>query len=205
MTEKPLETQAESHVVELKEKVNNSFLMKHRKVLRLLRKRYCITVLVATTLPAGFAGIFEFVMSRGTSGLVPLWAGLLSGVLTAVVLLLIQPQEETKIERALVQRSVHELVQQISGLTSVAAKPVIARYVGSWIGAGGPVFDVGEHGDTITVYVSGVDGPGFILHFERKTWSDKLRLFDKGDVISAVGQISSISELGVILNNCELE
>ena len=30
MTEKPRETQAESHVVEFKEKVNNSSLMKHR-------------------------------------------------------------------------------------------------------------------------------------------------------------------------------
>ena len=29
MTEKPRETQAELHVVELKEKVNNSSLMKH--------------------------------------------------------------------------------------------------------------------------------------------------------------------------------
>ena len=29
MTEKPRETQAESHVVELKEKVNNTSLMKH--------------------------------------------------------------------------------------------------------------------------------------------------------------------------------
>ena len=33
MTEKPRETQAESHVVELKEKVNNSSLMKHPKPL----------------------------------------------------------------------------------------------------------------------------------------------------------------------------
>ena len=32
MTEKPRETQAESHVVELKEKVNNSSLMKHRNL-----------------------------------------------------------------------------------------------------------------------------------------------------------------------------
>ena len=36
MTEKPRETQAESHVVELKEKVNNSSLMKHRVDRRLL-------------------------------------------------------------------------------------------------------------------------------------------------------------------------
>ena len=33
MTEKPRETQAELHVVELKEKVNNSSLMKHQKTL----------------------------------------------------------------------------------------------------------------------------------------------------------------------------
>ena len=32
MTEKPRETQAELHVVELKEKVNNSSLMKHQKI-----------------------------------------------------------------------------------------------------------------------------------------------------------------------------
>ena len=31
MTEKPRETQAESHVVELKEEVNNSSLMKHQQ------------------------------------------------------------------------------------------------------------------------------------------------------------------------------
>ena len=31
MTEKPRETQAELHVVELKEKVNNSSLMKHQR------------------------------------------------------------------------------------------------------------------------------------------------------------------------------
>ena len=40
MTEKPRETQAESHVVELKEKVNNSSLMKHRP----LRLRYRMTL-----------------------------------------------------------------------------------------------------------------------------------------------------------------
>ena len=35
MTEKPRETQAELHVVELKEKVNNSSLMKHPDALRI--------------------------------------------------------------------------------------------------------------------------------------------------------------------------
>ncbi len=38
MTEKPRETQAESHVVEFKEKVNNSSLMKHRLMLDYSRR-----------------------------------------------------------------------------------------------------------------------------------------------------------------------
>ncbi len=39
MTEKPRETQAESHVVELKEKVNNSSLMKHQNSHQPVRRR----------------------------------------------------------------------------------------------------------------------------------------------------------------------
>ena len=39
MTEKPRETQAELHVVELKEKVNNSSLMKHRNFVDLASNR----------------------------------------------------------------------------------------------------------------------------------------------------------------------
>ena len=49
MTEKPRETQAESHVVELKEKVNNSSLMKHRNVAhdRIVMKNMLISTLQA--------------------------------------------------------------------------------------------------------------------------------------------------------------
>ena len=46
MTEKPRETQAESHVVELKEKVNNSSLMKHRA----LRNGIAVSILLAIPL-----------------------------------------------------------------------------------------------------------------------------------------------------------
>ena len=54
MTEKPRETQAESHVVELKEKVNNSSLMKHRllRILALIDEytRECLALRVARRL-----------------------------------------------------------------------------------------------------------------------------------------------------------
>ena len=39
MTEKPRETQAELHVVELKEKVNNSSLMKHPHFTQQIQQR----------------------------------------------------------------------------------------------------------------------------------------------------------------------
>ena len=48
MTEKPRETQAESHVVELKEKVNNSSLMKHPFV-SLSHRRITLTVRPGST------------------------------------------------------------------------------------------------------------------------------------------------------------
>ena len=56
MTEKPRETQAESHVVELKEKVNNSSLMKHpRSVLQLNETDYAWNLQVEPEILASLA------------------------------------------------------------------------------------------------------------------------------------------------------
>ena len=93
-----------------------------RAFARWVQKRRWITVVVATILQAALAGVFEFLMSGGTSGWIPLWAGLLGGVLTAGVLLLIPSQKEVAEERVFVQRSANELVQQVSNRTSVAAR-----------------------------------------------------------------------------------
>ena len=49
MTEKPRETQAELHVVELKEKVNNSSLMKHL----ILSQKILDRVLLVSVDPTG--------------------------------------------------------------------------------------------------------------------------------------------------------
>ena len=177
-----------------------------RAFARRLRKRDWIAVVVATILPAALAGIFEFLMSGGTSGWIPLWAGLLSGVLTAGVLLLIQAQREVTEERVFVQRSANELVQQVSNRSSVAARAVINRYAKSWMRAGGPVYDVVEHHNTVWVYVSGYDaGPGFVLEFKKEASFDQLTVLDPGDKIRALGRIAHISALWIKLVDCEID
>ena len=75
MTEKPRETQAESHVVELKEKVNNSSLMKHRgaygqnetRLLHLLH-RAAANILDADSTTVGVQELSHGLPTRGCVG-----------------------------------------------------------------------------------------------------------------------------------------
>ena len=176
-----------------------------RAFARRLRTRQWLTVVVSTILPAALTGIFEFFMSGGTSGWIPLWAGLLSGVL-AGGLLLVQARREVTEERVFVQRSPNELVQQVSNRSSVAARSVINRYAKAWMRAGGPVYDVVEHQDTVLVYVSGYDaGPGFVLEFKKGASFDQLKVLDPGDKIRALGRISHVSALWIKLVDCEID
>ena len=177
-----------------------------RAFARWVQKRRWITVVVATILQAALAGVFEFLMSGGTSGWIPLWAGLLGGVVTAGVLLLIPSQKEVAEERVFVQRSANELVQQVSNRTSVAARFAMNRYARAWMRAGGPVYDVVEHQDTVLVYVSGYDtGPGFVLEFKKGASLEQLKVLDPGDTIRAIGRISQISALWIRLVDCEID
>ena len=177
--------------------------------IQMLRKHYWTTVFVATILPAILAGFFEYPMSGGTSGWVPLWAGLASGILTAAVLFFIQAPEpgkpgESGNDRIFINKPHHELTKQIKGLTSVAAKPVIERYKGAWINARGEIHDVDDRGDTVAVYLFEEEEPGIVLHFKKNKWFHKLKMLDRGESINVTGQIDSISERMIWLENCEL-
>ena len=175
-----------------------------RGVIQWCRKRYWVTIFAGTVLPAASTGAFEYVMSRGISGWVPLWAGLASGVLTAGVLLLIQNYAPTD-ERVFSKRTPYELVEQIRGLTDVASKPILGRHAGIWLHASGPVFNIIERTKHFEVHVSSADiGPGFILYFDKARWRDKLLILDRDDSIFAVGRISSISEMFISLKECEV-
>ena len=178
-----------------------------RRILRFLRRRYWATVSVATLFPGVFAGIFEYFMSGGTSGLVPLWAGVASGILTACVLLLIQAPESKPTDRVFTQRTANELVEQLNGLTDIAAKPIVDRHAGTWLRVRDlPVYDIVESGDVILVDdVPSYSRPGFSLSFDRNEWGDRLKILDRGDQISAIGLISDISGDIIWLEKCEIE
>lgn len=172
---------------------------------RQLRKRYWPTVIVATLLPAALAGVFEYFMSGGTSGWVPLWAGVVSGVLTACVLLLIQTEERTVAERAFSKRTPNELTNQIHGLTEMAAKPVVDRHRGSWLQVRTRVDNMAEQGSKLVIEnLASYTQPGLVLSFHKRAWSDKLKILDRGDRIDAMGRIADIHDDVIWLEDCEL-
>ena len=178
-----------------------------RRILLLLRRLYWATVLVATLLPAVLAGIFEYFMSGGTSGWVPLWAGVASGILTTCVLLLILALESKPTDRVFTNRSANELVEQINGLTDMAAKPIVDRHIGTWMRVRNvPVFDIVESDGIVLVDdVPSYSRPGFSMSFNKKEWIDKLSILDREDQISAIGRISDIAGDMIWLEQCEIE
>lgn len=186
---------------------------------KLAGQHYWASVFAATILPAALAGFFEYIMSGGSSGLIPLWAGLVSGVLTAGVLLMLQrvsiPDRPFDVpikpanERVFTNRSPAELVERIDGLTAVSSKPIIERYLGLWLRAGGKIFEVEERNQDIVAYltnagVAGNASPEFVLYFNKEPWGQKLRALDKGDELFAVGKIARISTYGISLEDCEV-
>ena len=183
--------------------------------IQMLRKHYWATVFVATILPAILTGIFEHLMSGGTSGWVPLWAGLISGVLTAAVLLFIQvpdvkmPEsgkpDESGNERIFINKPPLELTKQVEGLTSIGSKYIVERYKGAWMEARGEIEEVFDRVDTVRVYTSRTEiGPWFTLVFDKNKWFDKLKMLDQGESMSVIGQIYHITEHAITLENCEI-
>ena len=174
-------------------------------IVKLLRRRYWTTVVVATVLPAVLAGIFENLMSGGTSGWVPFWAGLTSGVLTAVVLLIIQKPEQANHDRIVINKSVQELINLRKEHTDFVSKPIIKRYIGTWMREQGRIRDVIEHENSMQVIIGdSISEPMLVLHFEKNMWLDKLKILDLAESISVLGQISSITRHWVELRNCEI-
>jgi hypothetical protein len=176
-----------------------------RKIARQLRKRHWRMVLVATLLPAALAGVFEYFMSGGTSGWVPLWAGVVSGVLTVSVLMLIQARERTVGERAFSKRTPHELAEQIRGLTEMAAKPIVERHRGAWLQVHTRIDDMAVQGSRLVVEnLVSYTQPGLVMSFQKRTWSDKLKILDRGDRIDVIGRISDMYDDVIWLEDCEL-
>lgn len=187
--------------------------------------RYWLMVVTAMILPGVFAGIFEYMMTEGSSGWIPLVAALTGGLAAMLILWLIEqrkpekPQgpnktagasepDELKVEeRIFTQRTPDELVASIRGLTEVAAGHVSERYLGQWLKVEGYVKDVYmlSSNKVIVVYISDAE-PGVFLHFDAKRWEKHVAALDVEDKISAIGKIQTIGRQGIVaLEQCEIE
>ena len=134
-----------------------------------------------------------------------MWAGLASGVLTAAVLVFLQLQGSKPADRVFLQRTANELVEQVRGLTDMAAKPIIRRHVGTWLPVQVRVDNVSERfGKVIVTDAVSYTQPGVILSFNKKNWINKLRILDQGDTLLAIGRISDVSDDIICLENCEV-
>ena len=176
------------------------------RILPFLRKHPWTSVLVAALFPALFGGFLEYIVGGGISGWVPLLSGLAGGILTAAAVLVLKAEEPNPADREFTQRSPNELVEQIQGLTYLAAEPIVERYSGTWMRVQGlPVYDISESDGVIVVGgVPSYNHPGYSLSFDKKEWGQKLKILDRGDRLSAIGRISTFLEDMIFLEQCEI-
>ena len=104
--------------------------------------------------------------------------------------------------RVFSDRSPQKLVALTEGLTSGQAEAVTEPYIGTWLGVHGTVFDVAEQKDEMLVLLSGGDGPGLFLYFD-KSWWDRIKLLRVKEPISVIGRIEFIDRNMIHLENCE--
>ena len=171
-------------------------------ILQMTRAQHWLAYSGATILPGTLAAILEYILSGGTSGWIPIVAAAAGGILAWVILPHILPSPTSRI---FVKKTGSELVEKIKDMTDVAAEPIVDSYIGLWMDVNGRINNVARGIGTVTVYIDGGDvGPGFVLSFGKRLWFDKLKILDKGEKISAVGQIEGVSELFISLEKCEL-
>ena len=199
-----------------------------RKVLRYIKRRPLITITLAAVLPGAIASLIEYFLTNGISGVIPILAAFVGGILAALGLSFVKPDEpphrsetiqvpatpETSTpstlpdsppeERIFSPRTSAELVDEINGMTEVVAERVSARHIGQWLKVKGPIGDVSIRGREICVPIMETE-PSMFLYFDESRWSNRLKSFDVGDQISVIGEIRSIRRSGIVrLEKCEL-
>ncbi len=182
--------------------------------------------------PGVVAALIEYVLTRGSSGWIPVLASATGGILVLAVRLIMQNrhQEATEENQENVQpaaavvyqprqqsepkilspRTPEELVAEIEGRTEIVAKEISKRHIGTWLRVEGTITSMSDYMyvDDRRIIVGldrGDDLVPIYLNFSGSKWRNRLMSFDNGDAISAEGQIEDVSTSGFVsLENCEL-
>ena len=154
-----------------------------RRFVSYCKDRYWITLVTATMLPGVVTAAVEYIATSGVAGILPLVAAAMGGLLTFLVLKLVQTPEladkpvmtnptETpdtskmpELHKADGQsepgtenrffslRTPDELVASVKGLTDIAAEDVRKRHIGHWLQVTGSVGNISSLLDTVVVHV----------------------------------------------------
>ncbi|HEY2034062.1 MAG TPA: hypothetical protein VGH02_10295 [Rhizomicrobium sp.] len=93
------------------------------------------------------------------------------------------------------------------GKTSIQASKLAAPFVGKWLRVSGPLQNVTEPTTDGQFFVSlkqkSISDPLIFLQFGSE-WLEKLTIIPRGDIITAIGQISAVTRFDISLKNSEL-
>lgn len=95
----------------------------------------------------------------------------------------------------------------LSRHTQAQAGKLLQDYVGKWVrwsGRLGDVIDSGFGHMDVAFEVSDYGWPMPYMMFRDKKWIDRLSVMQKGDCLTVMGQITHISPIHIILDNCEI-
>lgn len=99
-----------------------------------------------------------------------------------------------------------------SDQTTVQSKKIVEPFIGKWMRVEGDLGDVSSYYEDIVIVSfanSGFTGQYALVKtlpmlFSGKKWSERLYVLKKGTHLVVRGQIKSVTQLGVSLENCEL-
>ena len=106
--------------------------------------------------------------------------------------------------REFTQKTPKELVDMITGLTSIQASKIIKPYINSKQTIRAEVKDVDDRDDYIQVDAHTEDGTTVYFEFNKRAWKGAAEKLQRGSEIEATGYLESVAEYGVTLERCEL-
>ncbi len=186
-----------------------------------VRERPWVSTLLGASFAAVVGGLFEYFMTEGEAGWIPLGAGLVGAAVMAVwIALMGKPEPQTPEpsespvataepvnrepeKRIYTQRTATEIFAAIENMTGVEIDRFAQPHIGKWIRVQSVVRNITQSDRFFYVMLGKKFDPILSLAFSKARWS-RIETMVQGDRIAAEGQIHEIDEFSLRLDHCEL-
>ena len=155
------------------------------------------------------AGLVEYALTWGTSGLLPVGVGVVTYIFLAFLPLPTDQEKRKALPTHFSLGPPSDLTHLCKGLTDLEVTTRTRPYIGREYKVAGRVTNVSEldkilNSMEVTIRVDDPEETAISLWFNTKQWQEQLQSLRKGDRITAVGDIGNISDRMVHLKKCEL-